>query len=68
MITPAIAAQMPPITIETASCTGSGAPVPDRQVAATMPENAPTDMKPAWPSDSSPRMPTVRLSDTAMTT
>ena len=33
-----------------------------------MPENAPTLMKPAWPSDSSPEMPTTRLSDTAMHT
>ena len=33
-----------------------------------MPENAPTDIKPAWPSDSSPRIPTVRLSETAITT
>ena len=32
-----------------------------------MPENAPTLIKPAWPSDNSPEMPTVRLSDTAMT-
>ena len=39
-----------------------------RQVVVTMPANAPTDMKPAWPSDSSPRMPTVRLSEIAMTT
>ena len=32
-----------------------------------MPENAPTLMKPACPSDSSPEMPTVRFSETAMT-
>ena len=32
-----------------------------------MPENAPTLMKPAWPRLSSPEMPTVRFSDTAMT-
>ena len=37
------------------------------QVAATMPENAPTLIKPAWPRLSSPEMPTVRFKDTAMT-
>ena len=31
------------------------------------PVNRPTDMKPAWPSDSSPSRPTTRFRDTAMT-
>lgn len=34
--------------------------------AATTPVNAPMLIKPAWPRLSSPRMPTVRLSDSAM--
>ena len=38
-----------------------------RKVVATMPVKAPTDMKPAWPRDSSPRIPTVRFRETAMT-
>ena len=37
-------------------------------MVTTIPENAPTDIKPAWPSDNSPRIPTVRLSETAMMT
>ena len=37
-------------------------------MAITMPENAPTLIKPAWPRLSSPEMPTVRLRETAMTT
>ena len=37
-----------------------------RHMAAVMPEKAPTLMNPAWPRLSSPRMPTVRFSDTAM--
>ena len=39
----------------------------ESHVAMTMPENAPTLMKPAWPRLSSPEMPTVRFSETAMT-
>ena len=37
------------------------------RMEAVMPEKAPRLMKPAWPRDSSPKMPTVRFSDTAMT-
>ena len=39
-----------------------------RQPAATTPVKAPTLMKPAWPSDSSPDTPTTRFSDTASDT
>ena len=40
----------------------------DRLMEVMMPEKAPTLIKPAWPRDSSPRMPTVRFRDTDMTT
>ena len=36
-------------------------------IGTRTPENAPTLMKPAWPRLSSPEMPTVRLSETAIT-
>ena len=36
--------------------------------AVVVPMNAPTLMKPAWPSDSSPSTPTVRFSEIAITT
>ena len=39
-----------------------------RDMAATMPEKAPTLIKPAWPKDSSPEKPTTRFKDTAMVT
>ena len=52
----------------TARRSGASGIASARQVVVTMPANAPTDIKPAWPSDSSPRMPTVRLSEMAMTT
>ena len=39
-----------------------------RLMAAMMPEKAPTLIKPAWPRDSSPRMPTVRFREMDMHT
>ena len=70
MITPAMPANTPPNTIARISRTTSfsSANAPCSHVEATMPENAPTLMKPAWPRLSSPEMPTVRFSETAMTT
>ena len=51
---------------EMARRTGAFGIAPIRLCEATMPENAPTLIKPAWPRLSSPRIPTVRFSDTAM--
>ena len=38
-----------------------------REVETTMPVKAPTDIKPACPKESSPKMPTVRFKEIAMT-
>ena len=61
-----MAAKIAPTTIEMARRTGAFGIAPIRLCEATMPENAPTLIKPAWPRLSSPRIPTVRFSDTAM--
>ena len=37
------------------------------RIADVTPANAPTDINPACPSDNSPRIPTTRFSDTAIT-
>ena len=65
-MTPATAAITAPTTMASASRATSPAPVKPRLMEAMMPEKAPTLMKPAWPRDSSPRIPTVRFRDTAM--
>ena len=69
MMTPAMPANTPPTTMASSRRTTSFsmAKALSIQVAATMPENAPTLIKPAWPRLSSPEMPTVRFKDTAMT-
>ncbi len=77
MMTPAMPAKTPPTTMESsrrtvslASRDAASAPSGMRlssHAAATMPENAPTLIKPAWPRLNSPEMPTVRFKDTAMT-
>ena len=41
---------------------------PESAIAAVTPVKAPTLIKPAWPRDSSPKIPTVRFSEMAMTT
>ena len=70
MTTPAIPAAAPPVRIASSRQSVSFAtPMPLlSHMAITMPENAPTLIKPAWPRLSSPEMPTVRLRETAMTT
>ena len=69
MITPAMPANTPPTTMDTIRRRVSfSMPVAESsQPEATMPAKAPTLMNPAWPRLSSPEMPTVRFSDTAMT-
>ena len=63
---PAAAAKIAPTTMATARRTGAKGITFCRLMAVTMPEKAPTLMKPAWPRLSSPRMPTVRFRETAM--
>ena len=46
--------------------TGSLEMLCESRAETTAPVKAPTLMKPAWPSDSSPEMPTTRLSEMAM--
>ena len=68
--TPAMPANTPPTIMDKRRRTVSFSSwkAPSIQPEATMPENAPTLMKPAWPRLSSPDTPTTRLSETAMTT
>ena len=63
-----MAAKTAPTAIAMARRSGALAMTPWSDTAAVVPMNAPTLIKPAWPSDSSPITPTVRLSETAMTT
>ena len=58
---PTMAAKKAPTTRATIIRTRSFGTADCRLMAAMMPEKAPTLMKPAWPRDSSPRMPTVRF-------
>ena len=64
---PAAAAKTAPTRMAITSRAGAEGMDAWRPWAAMTPEKAPTLIKPAWPRDSSPRMPTVRLRDTAMT-
>ena len=61
---PAIPARTAPTRILTKSLAGFDAP-PIAELTMTA-VNAPTDIKPACPSESSPEIPTTRLSETAM--
>ena len=60
---PATAATRPAMASDRKKRSGSEPTLPCSSDAATAPENAPTLMKPACPSDSSPEMPTTRLSE-----
>ena len=65
MSTPHAAAAIPPTTSEM-SMVGRLLPSAGAiRLASLPPRYAPTHIKPAWPSDSSPRKPTTRLSETA---
>ena len=68
MRNPASAAQAAAMTKLRTSSTGTLETAPLSMVTATMPVKAPTLMKPAWPRDSSPEIPTTRLRETAMHT
>ena len=63
-----MAAKIAPMTIAMARRSGALAMTPCSDTAAVVPMKAPTLIKPAWPSDSSPITPTVRLSEIAITT
>ncbi len=63
---PMMPAKSPPTSMERISTTGSLAMFCDSRAETTAPVKAPMLMKPAWPSDSSPEMPTTRLSEMAM--
>ena len=70
MSTPAMAATTPPTASaesRRASSRLASGKAESIHWLIRMPENAPTLMKPACPRLSSPEMPTVRFSDTAMT-
>ena len=56
-----------PTAIDRASRRGAAGTMPWSRMEVTMPENTPRLIKPAWPRDSSPKMPTVRFRDTAIT-
>jgi hypothetical protein len=68
MSTPAAAAKAAPTAMAAASRSGAEGMAWARAKAAVVPVKAPMDMKPAWPRLSSPRMPTVRFRDSAITT
>ena len=61
------AAKNAPTIIASARRSGAEGMTFIRLMAVMTPEKAPTLMKPAWPRLRSPRMPTVRFKDTAMT-
>lgn len=50
------------------SASSDSTPARASMPATTTPVKAPTLMKPAWPSDSSPETPTTRFRDTARQT
>ena len=58
---------MPPTSMDRARRRGAKGITLCRAMEVTMPEKAPRLIKPAWPRDSSPRMPTVRFRATAIT-
>ena len=61
-----MAAKIAPTTMAMARRTGALGTAVSRLCETMTPLNAPTLIKPAWPRLSSPRMPTVRFSETAM--
>ena len=66
-MSPAIPAKRPPTIMEMARRRGPFGIAAAREVETTMPVKAPTDIKPACPKESSPKMPTVRFKEIAMT-
>ena len=66
-INPAMAANTAPTTSASTSRTAAEGTALCRLIAVITPEKAPMLIKPACPRLSSPRMPTVRFSDTAIT-
>ena len=63
---PASAAAAPAMTMDSSRRSIVDSTTPASAEAATTPVKAPTLMKPAWPSESSPDTPTTRLSEIAM--